>query len=132
MKKANIYVISGFIIIIDNEASVNNFMLLKTLALVGVTGIEPAPSWSQTKRLTIRQHPDKIFNFFSTMVKPVVRPVFAASARCNFLAFLPFFARMLAFLKTAAGNDCTLPKLARYQLRHPSMCEKYSILGQIP
>ncbi len=36
---------------------------VKTAILVGVTGIEPAPSWSQTKRLTIRQHPDKIFNF---------------------------------------------------------------------
>jgi hypothetical protein len=52
------------------------------------------------------------------MVKPVVRPIFAASARCNFLAFPPFFAQLLAFLKTAAENDCTLPKQARYQLRY--------------
>ena len=95
-------------------------------SVVGVTGIEPAPSWSQTKRLTIRQHPE-IFNFFSTMVKPVVRPIFPASARCNFLAFPPFFARLLAFLKHAAENDCTLPNVARYQLRHTPKCEKYSI-----
>ena len=64
------------------------------------------------------RHTPKLFNFLSTMVKPVVRPIFAASARCNFLAFPPFFARLLAFLKTAAENDCTLPKQARYQLRY--------------
>ena len=52
------------------------------------------------------------------MVKPVVRPIFAASARGDFLAFPSFFARLLAFLKTAAENDCTLPNVARYQLRH--------------
>ena len=64
------------------------------------------------------RHTPKIFNFVSTMVKPVVRPILAASARGDFLAFPPFFARLLAFLKTAAENDCTLPKQARYQLRY--------------
>ena len=63
------------------------------------------------------------------MVKPVVRPIFAASARCNFLAFPPFFARLLAYSETAAENDCTLPKQARYQLRYiPKILLYYTIL----
>ena len=33
---------------------------VKAASVVGVTGIEPAPSWSQTMRLTIRQHPEII------------------------------------------------------------------------
>ena len=41
-------------------------MLLRAF-LVGVTGIEPAPSWSQTKRLTIRQHPDTHIQFWSKL-----------------------------------------------------------------
>ena len=91
-----------------------------------MTGIEPAPSWSQTKRLTIRQHPEIYSIFLSTMVKPVVRPILSASARGDFLAFPPFFARLLAFLKITAENDCMLPKQARYQLRYIPM--KYLIL----
>jgi len=85
----------------------------------------------QTKRLTIRQHPDKYSNFFSTMVKPVVKPLFSPPLDHDFLVFPPFFARLLAFLKTAAENDCMLPNVARYQLRHTPMCEKYSIFRSI-
>ena len=64
------------------------------------------------------------------MVKPVVRPILAASARGDFLAFPPFFARLLAFLKTAAENDCTLPKQARYQLRYIPKLFDFVILLQ--
>ena len=87
---------------------------VKAASVVGVTGIEPAPSWSQTKRLTIRQHPDKIFNFFSTMVKSVVKPLFSPPLDHDFLAFPPFFARLLAYSETAAENHCTLPNQAPY------------------
>ncbi|MBR5869539.1 MAG: hypothetical protein IKZ09_00755, partial [Clostridia bacterium] len=64
------------------------------------------------------RHTPKLFKFIATMVKPVVRPILAASARGDFLAFPPFFARLLACLKSATENDCTLPNVARYQLRH--------------
>jgi len=72
-----------------------------------------AVSCSQTKRLTIRQHPE-IFSFFSTMVKPVVKPLFFPPLDHDLLAFSPFFARLLAFLKTADENDCMLPNQAPY------------------
>ena len=52
------------------------------------------------------------------MVKPVVKPLFPPPLDHDLLAFPPFFARMLAYLKTAAENNCTLPKQARYQLRY--------------
>ena len=52
------------------------------------------------------------------MVKPVVKPHFSPPLDHDFLAFPPFLARLLAFLKTAAENHCTLPKQARYQLRY--------------
>ena len=64
------------------------------------------------------RHTPKIFNFISTMVKPVVKPLFSLPLDHDFLAFPPFFARLLAFLKITAENDCTLPNVARYQLRH--------------
>jgi len=48
------------------------------------------------------------------MVKPVVKPLFSPSLDHGLLAFPPFFARMLAFLKTAAKNDCMLPNQAPY------------------
>ncbi|MBQ8578918.1 MAG: hypothetical protein IJ449_13290 [Clostridia bacterium] len=52
------------------------------------------------------------------MVKSVVKPLFSPPLDHSFLAFPPFFARLLAYLKTAAENHCTLPKQARYQLRY--------------
>jgi len=52
------------------------------------------------------------------MVKPVVKPLFSPSLDHNFLAFPPFFACLLAYSETAAENDCMLPNVARYQLRH--------------
>ena len=55
------------------------------------------------------------------MVKPVVKPLFSPPLDHDLLAFPPFFARLLAFLKTAAEIDCTLPNVARYQLRHTPM-----------
>jgi len=61
------------------------------------------------------------------MVKPVVKPHFSLPLDHDLLAFSPFFARLLAFLKTADENHCTLPNVARYQLRHTPKCEKYSI-----
>ncbi|MBQ4575391.1 MAG: hypothetical protein IJA85_09410 [Clostridia bacterium] len=61
------------------------------------------------------------------MVKPVVKPQFSPPLDPDLLAFPLFFARLLAFLKTAAENDCMLPNVARYQLRHTPKCEKYSI-----
>ena len=36
----------------------NSCMVYTEFFLIGVTGIEPARSWSQTKRLTIGPHPD--------------------------------------------------------------------------
>jgi len=48
------------------------------------------------------------------MVKPVVKPLFSPPLDHDLLAFPPFFARMLAYLKTAAENDCTLPNQAPY------------------
>ena len=60
------------------------------------------------------RHTPKIFNFFSTMVKPVVKSLLSPPLDHDFLAFPPFFARLLAFLKTAAENHCTLPNQAPY------------------
>ena len=48
------------------------------------------------------------------MVKPVVKPQFSPPLDHDLLAFPPFFARMLAYLKIAAENDCTLPNQAPY------------------
>jgi len=52
------------------------------------------------------------------MVKPVVKPLFSPPLDHDSLVFPPFFARLLAFLKTAAENHCMLPNVARYLLRH--------------
>jgi len=52
------------------------------------------------------------------MVKPVVKPLFSPPLDHDLLAFPPFFARLLAYSETAAENHCTLPNVARYQLRH--------------
>ena len=44
--------------------------------VVGVTGIEPAPSWSQTKRLTIRQHPGVLYILhIIPQIRPFVKPL---------------------------------------------------------
>jgi len=63
------------------------------------------------------------------MVKPVVKQLLSSPLNHDLLAFLPFFARMLAYSETAAENDCTLPKQARYQLRYiPKILLYYTIL----
>ena len=52
------------------------------------------------------------------MVKPVVRPNFSPPLDHDLLAFPPFFARLLAYLKITAKNHCTLPNHPLYQLSH--------------
>ena len=58
------------------------------LPLVGVTGIEPAKSWSQTKRLTIGPHPeDRFYSVIITNVGLLVKGNFEKTVK-SFLFLL--------------------------------------------
>ena len=68
---------------------------------------------------------------FSILVKIVVKPLLAIFQSLKSSCFLAFWPHLLAFLKRRCGNGNEFPNVARYQLRHTPMSEKYSIFRSI-
>ena len=101
--------------------------------LVGVTGFEPAASTSQTSRATNCATPRsvKILDFsvefckWSNLWSSLYLKNNFSSANMLKTQHLQGFSAIWCLVEQGGGN--LLPKLARYQLRHTSLCEKHRI-----
>ena len=80
--------------------------------MVGVTGIEPAPSWSQTKRLTIRQHPENI-QFFLNYGQTCGQAAFFPAARSRFARVFAVFRPIARFSENRSRKRLHAPKMSR-------------------
>ena len=97
--------------------------------MVGVTGIEPAPSWSQTKRLTIRQHPENI-QFFLNYGQTCGQAEFFSAARSQFPRVSAVFRLFARLFRNRSRKRLHAPKPSALPLGNTPKYSVFSDFGQ--